>query len=178
MKRILALVDFGDRTDAVTRAAGQLAAALGGSVVLLHVSTPDADYEGDALRENVSRDGIAAELHRGRRRLRTMAQDISRLGAKARPLLVRSFSARGDPRAKIRQEIARLRPDLIITGANRHGVWHRIFGPRTVSEGVLKSLPCAVMVVPVGGDVQVSETGPGAFPRSDVAPASLGRSSM
>jgi hypothetical protein len=65
MTTALAFVDFSDVTPAIVETAGKSSRALGMKLILMHVSTPDAESEGRQLRTNVPRQAIAAEMHGG-----------------------------------------------------------------------------------------------------------------
>jgi len=53
VQTILTFVDFSDVTPAVLKAAVEIARAFQMKLLLLHVSTPDADVEGQEIRTDV-----------------------------------------------------------------------------------------------------------------------------
>jgi nucleotide-binding universal stress UspA family protein len=147
MRSILAFIDFSDVTDAVVENAADLARAFKAKLILVHVTTPEADYEGGEMRTNISREGVAGEMHRYHHRLQKLESDYRDAGIDATSLLVRSTSARGKPVRKILQEIMRVRPDLIVVGSHGHGLVHKVL-LGSVSSAVVRKAPCPVVVVP------------------------------
>jgi K+-sensing histidine kinase KdpD len=69
MKKILALVDFSDAMPDVVRMAGRMARAFEATVYLVYVIAPESDYDGDELRKDVSRCGLAHEMRHKHRKL-------------------------------------------------------------------------------------------------------------
>ena len=59
MKKILALVVFSDAMPEVVRMAGRISRAFEGTAYLVYVADPESDYNGDELRKDVSRRGLA-----------------------------------------------------------------------------------------------------------------------
>jgi nucleotide-binding universal stress UspA family protein len=147
MATVLAFVDFSDVSRAVHRIAVQLAAGLKARLLLIHVTTPDADYEGDTERVNFSRDGTAREIRHMRRELETMQQAAVRKGVDTGVLLVRSRSVRGSPTSKILQEIKARRPNWIVVGSHGRGlVRELLLGSAT--QAIVRKARCPVVVVP------------------------------
>jgi nucleotide-binding universal stress UspA family protein len=144
---ILAFVDFSEVTPAVMDVAINLAVALDKKLVLIHVVMPEADSEGEKMRKDVSRDGIASELHRNRRALGVMEAASKRRGVKAIALLVRGHSSRGNPTSKMLREITRLKPDLIVMGTHGHGALHNLL-LGSASAAVIRKTTCPVLLVP------------------------------
>ena len=149
MKSILAFIDFSDVTDAVVEITADLARAFNAKLILVHVATPESDYEGDAIRTNISRAGVAGEMHRYHDMLLKLESNYRDAGIDATTLLVRSTSARGKPIRKILQEITRVKPDLIVVGSHGHGLVHKVL-LGSVSSAVVRKAPCPVVVVPAG----------------------------
>ena len=145
---ILAFVDFSDVTDAVVKTAADLAVAHGTPLILLHAATPDADYEGPELRSDISREGVAGEMHRYHQALRQIEADLRASKINATALLVRSTSARGNPVRKLLLEITRIKPGLIVVGSHGHGIVHDVL-LGSVSSAIVHKASCPVLVVPV-----------------------------
>ncbi len=147
MKSILAFIDFSDVTDAVVETAADVARAFKAKLILVHVSTPESDYEGGEMRTNLSRGGVAEEMHRYHHRLQKLENTCRDAGIEATALLVHSTSARGKPVRKILQEITRVKPGLIVVGSHGHGLVHKaLLG--SVSSAIVRKTPCPVVVVP------------------------------
>lgn len=147
MQTILAFVDFSEVTRAVLQAALEIARAFEMKLLLLHVSTPDANAEGREIRANVSRRGVASEMHRYHRELQILSLECTRLGADVTALLVRGHSARGNPVPKMLKEAARIRPALIVMGTHGHGRLHEaLLG--SASAAILHKAACPVLLIP------------------------------
>ena len=147
MKTILAFIDFSDVTDAVVEASADLARAFKSKLILVHVATPESDYEGDEMRRDISREGVSDEMHNYHQKLQKLESNYRDSGIDTTSLLVRSASARGRPVRKILQEIARVRPGLIVVGSHGHGLIHNaLMG--SVSSAVVRKAACPVVVVP------------------------------
>jgi len=148
VESVLALVDFSGVTEAVVKNAADMAQAFRAQLILLHVSMPDADYEGSKLRTNFSRDGVAGEMQSYHHTLLRMEKQWRDVGIDVKALLVRSTSIRGNPVRKILQEIGRLKPDLIVVGSHGYGLIHdMLLGG--VSSTVVRKAPCPILVVPI-----------------------------
>jgi nucleotide-binding universal stress UspA family protein len=147
MKTILAFIDFSDVTDAVVETSADLARAFKSKLILVHVATPESDYEGDEMRKDISREGVSDEMHDYHHKLQKLESNYRDVGIDTTSLLVRSTSARGKPIRKILQEIARVRPGLIVVGSHGHGLIHDVL-MGSVSSAVVRKAPCPVVVVP------------------------------
>jgi nucleotide-binding universal stress UspA family protein len=147
MQKLLAFIDFSAVTPAVLKAATEIARAFDMKLVLLHVSTPDAEYEGNEIRTDLSRHGVAAEMRRQHRALHILALECRKLGVDATALLVKSASARGNPAPKIVREAARLRPSLIVMGTHGHGRFHELL-LGSASSAVVHKAGCPVLLIP------------------------------
>ena len=147
MATALAFVDLSDATLNVVRIARESARAFGMSLILMHVSTPEADVEGSQMRTNVSREGVAAEMHRYHHELERMAAECTKLGVETSALLVRGRSSRGNPVPKMVRELKRLEPSLIIMGTHQHGrLFEALFG--SASAKVIHKSTCPILLVP------------------------------
>jgi nucleotide-binding universal stress UspA family protein len=147
MRTALAFLDFSDSTIAVVRTACDVALAMDMKLIFMHVSTPDAEFEGRRLRTEVSREAVAEEMHRYRRELDFFATESKKLGIKASAMLVRGRSSRGNPIPKMVGELKRLKPDLIVMGTHQHGrLFEALFG--STSTRVIHSASCPILLVP------------------------------
>ncbi|MGA2582820.1 MAG: universal stress protein [Tepidisphaeraceae bacterium] len=147
MQTLLAFVDFSEVTAAVVKAATEIARAFQMDLLLLHVSTPDAEYEGHDFRADTSRQGVAGEMQNVHRALHAMAADSAERGISATALLVRGTSARGNVVPKMLREASRIRPALIVMGTHGYGRLHQaLLG--SASEAVVHKVKCPVLLVP------------------------------
>jgi nucleotide-binding universal stress UspA family protein len=143
----LAFVDFSDATVTVLRMAREVAGALGMKLILMHVSTPDAEMEGQRQRTNLSRGAIAREMHHYHRELKILALECNKLGVDTSALLVRGGSIRGDPVSKMISELKRVKPALIIMGTHQHGrLFEAVLG--SASTKVVHKAPCPILLIP------------------------------
>jgi nucleotide-binding universal stress UspA family protein len=143
----LAFVDFSDATIAVVRTAREYAHALGMKLILMHVSTPDVDAEGQRLRTDVSRQGVAVEMHGYHRQLKILATECTKLGVETSALLVRGRSIRGNPVSKMIRELKRVKPALIVMGTHQHGrLFEAMFG--SASSKVVHKAACPILLIP------------------------------
>jgi nucleotide-binding universal stress UspA family protein len=143
----LAFVDFSDATGIVVRTAREYAHALGMKLILMYVSTPDADAEGWQLRTDLSRQGIAGEMQTHHRKLKILAIECTKLGIDTRALLVRGRSIRGNPFPKMLGELKRVKPALIVMGTHQHGrLFEAMFG--STGTKVARKAACPILLVP------------------------------
>jgi universal stress protein A len=145
MKTILAPIDFSTATDAVLTAALELARAVSGRIVLLHVVQPPiltSDY-GLAL-ENFQ-EAIAISEEHSKKRLAEISQRLRSLGAS-----IESEQVSGPPTPEIVSCAQRVRADYIIMGSHGHtAIYDLIVG--TTTHGVLRKATCPVVIVPPKG---------------------------
>jgi nucleotide-binding universal stress UspA family protein len=147
MVTALAFVDFTEATPAVVQTAAEMARAFGMQLILMHVSTPDAEAEGEQLRTDISREGIAVEMHRVHEQLQHLAEDCKRRGVDATALLVRGQSVRGNPIPKMIRELKRIKPALIVMGTHQHGrLFEALFG--SASLALSRKATCPILLVP------------------------------
>jgi nucleotide-binding universal stress UspA family protein len=147
MGTALAFVDSSDATGAIVRIACEIARALDLKLILMHVSTPDAESEEGELRTDISRQGVATEMHRYHQELDILAAQCTDKGVETSALLVRGRSSRGNPVPKMVSEIKRVKPALIVMGTHQHGhLFEAIFGSAT--SKVVHNAPCPIMLIP------------------------------
>jgi nucleotide-binding universal stress UspA family protein len=138
MKTILVPVDFSDVTPALVEAAKAFAKAFGSHVILLNVMhSPQMAVspmgQTIALERDVKKDYL---------QLNELIQQIEKAGISAT-----CDQPQGTPAEVILEESAKKSVDLIIMGSHGHGaIYNLLVG--SVTEGVLKSAKCPVVVVP------------------------------
>jgi nucleotide-binding universal stress UspA family protein len=125
MKTFLLPIDFSPVTDDAIDAAIELASALKGRVVLLHVALPGTGTNDDA-----------------RTRLAAVAALFAQAGIECRTAI-----RQGDAAPAILDEARSVRPDFIIMGSHGHGkVYELLVG--STAAGVIKEAACGVILLP------------------------------
>jgi nucleotide-binding universal stress UspA family protein len=142
MTHLVAAVDFAEPTDAIVATAGRLAAALGASVTLIHVAEPDPAFVGYSGGPDVVREQVAAELHRKRRELETLAERLRSAGIEATPHVIQGAMVE-----TIIEMALNRQAELIVMGSHGRGAVLEIL-VGSVSEGVIRRAPCPVVVIP------------------------------
>lgn len=150
MRRLLVLLDLSDMTAELVQIAADLSQSCGAEVLLLHVTTPDADLEGGERRHSPIRLGLAGYLRERRSKVRGVAARLRGLGLHALAITARSRSHRGNPVEKIRDLSGRLKPDLLIIGSHQRGIFSQLLAG-SVSAAVVRQSRCPVLIVPVSG---------------------------
>jgi universal stress protein A len=148
MKTILAPVDFSPATARVLDAAIELARAIEGDVVLLHVVQPPmvtSDY-GLAM-ENVQEILRVSEQAAARQ----LAHLQTRLDGSGVP--VRTVQVNGAPVAGILEQAQKLTASYVIMGSHGHTAFYDLLVGST-THGVLKKSPCPVVLVPPRPDTK------------------------
>ena len=147
MRKLLAAVDFSPVSKAVIEQAGSLAKAFSAELTVIHVAAPDPDFVGYAAGPQTVRDDRARELRTEHRELQAIAEGLRDRGISAIALLIQ-----GPAVEKILAEGRRLQADAIIIGSHGHGALYRaLLG--SVSEGVVRTARCPVLVVPAGHSI-------------------------
>jgi nucleotide-binding universal stress UspA family protein len=142
MKTILTPVDFSPATSLVLDTAMDLARAVGGEVVLLHIVQPPmvtSDY-GLAM-ENVQEILSVSE----RAATRQLAHLQERLANADVP--TRSMHVNGAPVPAILEQAGKLGASYVVMGSHGHTAFYDLLVGST-TQGVLKRSPCPVVIVP------------------------------
>lgn len=142
MKTILTPVDFSGATAHVLDAALELAKALDGRIVLLHIVQPPivtSDY-GLAM-ENVQ-EILAVSEKAAARQLSHLADQMKAKGAETRVVQVNGTAVTG-----ILDTAAKLDAHYIVMGSHGHTALYDLLVGST-THGVLKRATCPVLIVP------------------------------
>ncbi len=141
MKTIITPVDFSDVSTRIVKAAAELAQAIKGRLVLLHVVQPPViTSEYGAVMSNIqeiiaiNEKTAARQLLRIERRLKTGGTKVS------------SVLLTGSPVAHILEQATKLRAAYIVMGSHGHSALFELLAGSTTT-GVIKKAPCAVVVV-------------------------------
>jgi nucleotide-binding universal stress UspA family protein len=149
MKTLLVPVDFSDTAERVLAHAADLARALSGRLVLLHVVEPVATYvpvgaSMDVIA-TVPPPALAAEnVSADKSRLATLAAPLAAAG-----LPVETVVSVGLAVDEILDQAARHEADYIVVGSHGHGALYHLFSGSVVN-GILKRAGCPVVVIPGG----------------------------
>lgn len=142
MRQLLVPVDFSPVTAAVLDHAARLAKGFGAEVTLLHVAAPEPEFVGYATGPETVRSDVAGVLRKAHRDLQQLAETLRSEGVVAHAVCVQ-----GSTVEMIRERAERSSADLIVIGSHGHGALYRaLMG--SVSEGVVRGAPCAVLLVP------------------------------
>ena len=142
MKTILAPVDFSPATALVLETATELARAISGEIVLLHVVQPPmvtSDY-GLAM-ENVQEILAVSE----RAAARQLAHLQERAGRSEVP--IRTVQLNGAPVPVILEQAKALNASYVVMGSHGHTAFYDLLVGST-THGLLKKSPCPVVIVP------------------------------
>ncbi len=146
MQTIVAAVDFSDLTEAVVATAAEVASALGGRVVLFHLSPlvePWVDTTFDRYTIGRSAGPEYAEVEA---KLREQMLSQLRASIAAQGIEASVYVAIGDRPAAVCEQLASLNPDLIVVGSHRHGLLHAwLYGG--VCPRLVRRAPCPVTIV-------------------------------
>ena len=142
MKTVLAAIDFSAVSRNVLRVANELAQAIRGRVVLIHVVQPVyvatdlAPFAGDVLQ-------LTAEIERGARRHLERFQ--KRLAARGSTVL--TICSQGFPVVAVLAQAKQEKADYIVVGSHGHTAFYDLVVGST-TNGLLKRATCPVVVVP------------------------------
>ncbi len=147
MKTILVTIDFSDVTARVLEKATELAQALDGRLVVLHVIQPPVNLSASdpILVENTARITAAAEKAADKLLERLEKGLLLEFG----PVVVRRVT--GAPVTRIIEEAEALPADYIVLGSHGHtAIYDLLVG--STAHGVLKKSSCPVIIVPPSAD--------------------------
>lgn len=145
MKTILAPIDFSTATDAVINAASQLAKALGGRIVLLHVVQPPILTSDYGLALDNFQEAITLSIEHSKKRL---AEITRHLQLENTP--IQSEQINGPAIPEILACAQRVAADYIVMGSHGHtAIYDLIVG--TTTHGILRKATCPVVIVPPKG---------------------------
>ncbi len=139
---ILVAIDLSSASQKILDKSRTLALALPAKVCLLHVTEDDPDFLGHETDSQNTNDKGQQEFPQEHKGLQNEVDEFRKSGIDTKGLL-----AQGHIVDVILQKSKQLEIDIIIVGTHGHGgVHHMIFG--SVSEGVLRSSSCPVLVIP------------------------------
>ncbi len=142
MKTILAPIDFSRVSDAVVKAAVNLARAVNGRLVLLHIVVPPViTSEYGAVLANIQ-EIIATSEASSRLQLQSYKKRLQKTG-----LTVSIALQTGVPVSLILDQARKSRATYIVMGSHGHSALYDLLAGSTAT-GVVKHSPCPVVMVP------------------------------
>lgn len=147
MKTLLVPLDFSDASEKVVGVAGDLAKAMEGRVVLLHIVEPVATY----MPVGASMDVIATappplepeDTSAPQQRLDTLAGPLRKAGIETEAVATIGLAV-----DDILSQAESRQAHFIVLGSHGHGALYHLFSGSVVT-GVLKRSTCPVIVVPI-----------------------------
>lgn len=133
MRKALVVVDPADGVDRITREAGELAAGVGASLVLVHV-TSEAEYDDDrrAMEDVLSMEGGSYNVEQAKDGARQFAEDLGKQVLRTIDVEWTSVGLVGNEYEKILQAAADFDCDhVFIAGRKRSPSGKAIFGDTT-----------------------------------------------
>lgn len=133
MRKALVVVDPADGVDRITREAGELAAGVGASLVLVHV-TSEAEYDDDrrAMEDVLSMEGGSYNVEQAKDGARQFAEDLGKQVLRNIDVEWTSVGLVGNEYEKILQAAADFDCDhVFIAGRKRSPSGKAIFGDTT-----------------------------------------------
>ena len=144
--KIIAAIDRSDYADRVIEFTRRLAEGRQAEVLLIQVAPREPDVFGQQLVRKVITDPVPEELRDRRELLDRCADGLDAAGVDCETLLIR-----GKPAATIVREAERWGAEMIVIGSQgRDMLYRKTLG--SVSEEVVRSARCPVLVVPLRDD--------------------------
>ena len=146
MERALAVVDAEESTKALVREAGELAAAVGAELVLLHVTSTDEYEENRKTMEQIPNVSVGYSAETAREGAEQFAADIGREVLEGLDVSWEAIGAVGDEQAQILNTAEREGCDhLFVAGEKRSPAGKAIFGD--ITQSVILNFDGPVTVV-------------------------------
>jgi len=143
MSVIVCAVDFSDAGRDVIRVATEEARRRQARLWLVHVAAPNPSFVGFEAGPEHERKFRADHLREEHEELRRRAEELNAAQVDATAILVQGPTAE-----MLVKEANDLKADLIVLGAHRHGLWHKLLWGST-EDSVIEQASCPVLVVPI-----------------------------
>ena len=143
MKNILVGLDLKETDRLLLRHAILFATRFESRVWLVHVAAPDPDFVGYEPGPKYIRDTRAEELRVEHRLLQEYTADLRSKSIGAEGLLIQ-----GSTIDLLKEEVAKLKIDLLILGNHKHGLLYEAFIGHT-AEKILKEIDIPILIVPL-----------------------------
>lgn len=142
MKTILTPVDFSSVTPHVVEQAGELAKALGGSVVLFHAIAPPVNV----VTYDMPVESFTQELEFAQEQALKKLAELKR-SLDSKEISCTTKFTQGHAVTAILEEARTLPAAFIVIGSHGHGAFYELLAGST-THGVLHRAPCPVLVLP------------------------------
>lgn len=142
IRRILIALDFSPVADKLIETGVELGLALSAELRLIHAAAPDPHFVGYEPGPQTVRNERAKELKKEHVKLQNLADTLTSKGLDAEALLVQGPTA-----DTLLTQAREWNADIIVMGNRGHGLFRKaVIG--SVSEAVIRSARCPVVVVP------------------------------
>jgi len=143
MSVVVCAVDFSEDGHKVVEVAAREASYRQAKLWLVHVAAPDPAFIGYEAGPDHERKFRADQLREEHQELLRRAEELNAAGIEAASILVQ-----GPTTKMLVKEADDLKAEMIVLGAHRHSVWHRLIWGST-EDRVIEHASCPVLVVPV-----------------------------
>ncbi|HLF63156.1 MAG TPA: universal stress protein [Saprospiraceae bacterium] len=143
MKNILVAVDLRDTDQLLIEQAAALATKFTSKVWIVHVAAPDPDFVGYGVGPTYIRDTRADQLRKEHRQLQSYAGWFNDQAINADGLLIQ-----GPTINMIKDEVKKLKIDLLIIGSHRHSFLYEAFVGHTEVK-IIRDILIPVLIVPL-----------------------------
>jgi len=142
MKTVLAPIDFSDSSRRVIDEAIDLARAIGGRLVLLHIVSPSSAFPSEFDSTGARAAYLAQAEKHARDELAALQRRLRDEGVTAHVVPLTA-----QPGPGILEQAERLEADYVVMGSHGHGAFYELIVGGTASR-VLKLAKCPVVIVP------------------------------
>ncbi len=139
---ILVAIDFTDTDKRLLQNAQQWALKFNAYVWIVHVAAPEPAFVGYGPGPQYVRNVRADDLRQEHRTLQAYADSLKSAGLESQALLVP-----GNTAEMLIEEIQKLKIDMLLMGAHKHGAFDRLFSENHPSQLAVKA-GVPVLIVP------------------------------
>lgn len=141
--KIVVSIDFSPSSGEVVDFAESLAEKMSAKLWLIHIAAPEPDPISLGMQPLPDRSSLAERYRYEHRELQAIATRLREKKLDTTALLLQ-----GETVETIIEESQKLEADILVMGSHGHGaIYQMLLG--SVSEGVIRSAPCPVLLVPL-----------------------------
>jgi nucleotide-binding universal stress UspA family protein len=140
MKNILVAVEFEKKTTRLLKYASELAEKFKSKIWIVHIAAPDPDFVGNRVGRQYMKQFRTEHLRKEHRTIQAYANNLSKKGLFATGLLIQGSTVQ-----TLRDEIKKLKIDLIIIGNHKHNILYRTFNEVTTTAFQKIKVPMLVL---------------------------------